>query len=193
MASFDPELTKFRDWATAFDLRRVLTVVGTDYRSYGVSAASALNRLSSLLDDGSLVYNRSDGLVKQSSAQLPGAPRTFVHKCHGGRDSLVTSREAYEIAMRFFHGTHRVSMRLEEAEISRGGTGSAAVSSTSASRSSPGSSTSSCSTRAPRRRTATARSRTSTSWIASRTWRPSSTSRWLSTVTAPPAGRDPTG
>ena len=29
-------------------------------------------------------YNRSDGLVKQSSAQIPGAPRTFVHKCHGG-------------------------------------------------------------------------------------------------------------
>ena len=121
MASFNPELTKFRDWATAFDLRRVLTVVGTDYRSYGVSTASALNRLSSLLGDGSLVYNRSDGLVKQSSAQLPGAPRTFVHKCHGGRDSLVTSREAYEIAMRFFHGTHRVSLGLMDAEITRGG------------------------------------------------------------------------
>ena len=121
MASFNPESTKFRDWATAFDLRRVLTVVGTDYRSYGVSTASALNRLSSLLGDGSLVYNRSDGLVKQSSAQLPGAPRTFVHKCHGGRDSLVTSREAYEIAMRFFHGTHRVSLGLIDAEITRGG------------------------------------------------------------------------
>ena len=121
MASFDPTSTRFREWSKAFDPRRVLTVVGTDYRSYGVSAASALNRLSSLLGDGSLVYNRSDGLVKQSSAQLPGAPRTFVHKCHGGSDSLVTSREAYEIAMRFFHGTHRVTLGLENAEISRGG------------------------------------------------------------------------
>jgi hypothetical protein len=64
--------------------------------------------------------NRSDGLVKQAAAQLPGAPRTFVNKCHGGADSLVTSREAYEIAMRFFHGTHHVSLWLDEAEVLRG-------------------------------------------------------------------------
>ncbi len=121
LASFDPSSTRFRRWDDAFDARRVLTVVGTDHRSYGVGVATRLNRLSSLLDDDSLTYNRSDGLVKQASAQLPGAPRTFVHKCHGGRDSLVTSREAYEIAMRFFHGTHRISLSLERAEIKRGG------------------------------------------------------------------------
>jgi hypothetical protein len=51
---------------------------------------------------------------------LPGAPRTFVHKCHGGADSLVTSREAYEIAMRFFHGSHHVRLWLDQAEVSRG-------------------------------------------------------------------------
>jgi len=120
-ASFDPTSTRFHEWHEAFDPRRILTVVGTDYRSYGVGIATQLNRLSSLLDEGSLAYNRSDGLVKQASAQLPGAPRTFVHKCHGGRDSLVTSREAYEIAMRFFHGTHRISLSLERGEIKRGG------------------------------------------------------------------------
>lgn len=120
-ASFDPRSTRFRDWADAFDPRHVLTVVGTSYKTYGVSVATGLNRLSSLLDDGSMVYNRSDGLVKQASAQLPGAPRTFVHKCHGGRDSLVTSREAFEIAMRFFHGTHRVALSLDSAHITRGG------------------------------------------------------------------------
>jgi hypothetical protein len=97
-----------------------LTVVGTNYRSYGAAAASVANRLASLFDEGSLQYNRSDGLVKQASAQLPGAPRTFVHKCHGGHDSLVTSRESYEIAMRFFHGTHRVRLWLESAEVKRG-------------------------------------------------------------------------
>lgn len=121
VAAFDPADTSFRKVADWFPLSRLLTVVGTDYRSYGNSAASALNRFSSLLDEGTLATNRSDGLVKQSSAQLPGAPRTFVHKCHGGADSLVTSREAYEIAMRFFHGSHRVRLWLDTAEIRRGG------------------------------------------------------------------------
>ncbi|WP_353810407.1 esterase/lipase family protein [Agromyces sp. SYSU T00194] len=120
LASFDPESTRFLEWDDVYDVRNVLTVVGTNYRSYNIGIASALNRLSSLLNDGSMVYNRSDGLVKQASAQLPGAPRTFVHKCHGGNDSLVTSREAYEIAMRFFHGTHRVSLFLDEGRITRG-------------------------------------------------------------------------
>ena len=119
--SFNPESTRFLKWRDAFDSRKVLTVVGTDFRSYNIGVSSALNRLANLFDEGSAVYNRSDGLVKQASAQLPGAPRTFVHKCHGGRDSLVTSREAYEIAMRFFHGTHRISLSLDKADITRGG------------------------------------------------------------------------
>ncbi|MEU7901692.1 hypothetical protein [Actinoplanes sp. NPDC049118] len=121
IAAFDPHSTAFLDVASWFDPQRILTVVGTDSRSYGVRIASLGNRLASLFDEGSLVNNRSDGLVKQSSAQRPGSPRTFVHKCHGGHDSLVTSREAYEIAMRFFHGTHRVSLWLDEADVSRGG------------------------------------------------------------------------
>ncbi|QKJ18342.1 esterase/lipase family protein [Microbacterium hominis] len=121
LASFTPDSTRFLDWNDVFDTRRILTVVGTDFRSYSIGVTTALNRLSNLFDEGNMVYNRSDGLVKQASAQLPDAPRTFVHKCHGGRDSLVTSREAYEIAMRFFHGTHRVSLSLEDAKITRGG------------------------------------------------------------------------
>ena len=40
-----------------------------------------------------------------------------MHKCHGGTDSLVTSREAYEIAMRFFHGTHSIRLSLDDARI----------------------------------------------------------------------------
>jgi pimeloyl-ACP methyl ester carboxylesterase len=120
VAAFDPGKTEFLRVRSWFDPRRILTVVGTDYRGYGVKIASLGNRLASLFAEGTLSYNRSDGLVKQTSAQLPGAPRTFVHKCHGGRDSLVTSREAYEIAMRFFHGTHRVRLWLDEAEVLRG-------------------------------------------------------------------------
>lgn len=121
LASFAPDNTRFLELAEVFPLERILTVVGTNYRSYGVGPASVLNRLSSLLDEGTLATNRSDGLVKHSAAQLPGAPRTFVHKCHGGQDSVVNSRETYEVTMRFLHGTHKVSLWLEEASITRGG------------------------------------------------------------------------
>jgi hypothetical protein len=76
--------------------------------------------LFSLSDEFGLNYNRSDGLVKQSSAQIPGAPRTFVHKCHGGPDSLVTSREAFEIATRFFFGDVNVRLRFVRGEILKG-------------------------------------------------------------------------
>ena len=66
-----------------------------------------MNRLFAVTGEGGPAYNRSDGLVKQAFAQIPGAHRTFIHKCHGGNDSLVTSREAYEIATQFFFGNVR--------------------------------------------------------------------------------------
>jgi pimeloyl-ACP methyl ester carboxylesterase len=123
---FNPEFQKtseevgFNRFREKFPLDRLLTVVGTNYRTYGVAPASWLNRLFSVSEETGLAYNRSDGLVQQASAQIPGAPRTFVHKCHGGPDSLVTSREAYEIATRFFFGNVRARLRLVHAKISRG-------------------------------------------------------------------------
>jgi hypothetical protein len=107
---------------------RLLTVVGTNYRSYSVGVSSWLNRVFSVTGEGGPAYNRSDGLVKQAYAQIPGAPRTFVHKCHGGYDSLVTSREAYEIATRFFFGNVRARLRLISANASAAATGSARAS-----------------------------------------------------------------
>lgn len=103
-----------------FPPSRVLTVVGTNYRTYGPVVASWLNRVFSVGGEFGPNYNRSDGLVKQEFAQLPGAPRTFVHKCHGGPDSLVTSREAFEIATRFFFGNIRVRLHLVKAKVTRG-------------------------------------------------------------------------
>ncbi|GAA5165555.1 hypothetical protein GCM10011366_05360 [Ornithinimicrobium tianjinense] len=120
LAGFSPDSTRFLQIEKVFPVDRILTVIGTNYRTYNVRASSVLNRLSTLLDEGTLATNRSDGLVKQAAAQLPGAPRTFVHKSHGGADSVVNSRETYEIAMRFLHGTHKVSLWMEEAEITRG-------------------------------------------------------------------------
>jgi triacylglycerol esterase/lipase EstA (alpha/beta hydrolase family) len=111
----------FKYFQEQFPLDRTLTVVGTNYRTYSVAASSWMNRLFSVAGEGGPTYNRSDGLVKQSSAQIPGAHRTFVHKCHGGNDSLVTSREAYEIATRFFFGNVRVRLRVVAADVKRGG------------------------------------------------------------------------
>lgn len=104
----------------SFPPDRLLTVVGTNYRSYGVRVSSWANRLFAVGGEFGPNYNRSDGLVKQVNAQIDGAPRTFVHKCHGGFDSLVTSRESYEIATRFFHGNVRARLRLVSGEITRG-------------------------------------------------------------------------
>lgn len=103
-----------------FPLNRLLTVVGTNYRSYYSNFSSLANRLFSVPGEYGPNYNRSDGLVKQTYAQIPGAPRTFVHKCHGGFDSLVTARESFEIAARFFFGNVRARVRLLNAHVKRG-------------------------------------------------------------------------
>jgi pimeloyl-ACP methyl ester carboxylesterase len=103
-----------------FPPSRVLSVVGTNYRSYTARVATAMNRLFSAPQEFGLNYNRSDGLVKLSSAQLPGSPRTFVHKCHGGYDSLVTARESFEVATRFFHGDVYARVNLISARVKRG-------------------------------------------------------------------------
>ena len=110
----------FKNFGKHFPLERLLTIVGTNYRSYDVGIASKLNRLASVAGEFGPNYNRSDGLVKQTLAQIPGAPRTFVHKCHGGFDSLVTARESYEIATRFFFGNVRARLRLVQGKIKRG-------------------------------------------------------------------------
>jgi pimeloyl-ACP methyl ester carboxylesterase len=105
----------------AFPLDRLLTVVGTNYRSFGVAPAVVLNKLFAIEGEFGMNYNRSDGLVKIDSATLPGAPRAYVYKCHGGEDSLITSREAFEIAIRFFHGDIHARLRLMDAQVKRGG------------------------------------------------------------------------
>jgi hypothetical protein len=116
----EPNDAGYKSFAKFFPPSRVLTVVGTNYRTYGPVAASWLNRVFSAGGEFGPNYNRSDGLVKQVAAELPGAPRTFVHKCHGGPDSLVTSREAFEVATRFFFGNIRVRLHLVKAEVTRG-------------------------------------------------------------------------
>jgi pimeloyl-ACP methyl ester carboxylesterase len=118
--SRDPRAWSFLTFDDHMDPRRLLTVVGTNYRTYGNGAASLLNRLAAVPGEFGPRYNRSDGLVKQAYAQVPGAPRTFIHKCHGGEDSLVTSRESFEVAMRFLHGDVYARLRLVDGRVTRG-------------------------------------------------------------------------
>jgi len=124
---FNPEFqsraenpTSFVNFQKHFPLQRLLTVVGTNYKAYDVGAASLGNRIFRIDGEYGLNYNRSDGLVKQTYAQIPGAPRTFVNKCHGGPDSLVTARESFEISTRFFFGNVRARLRMIDAEVRRG-------------------------------------------------------------------------
>ncbi|MDY6897907.1 MAG: hypothetical protein SWZ49_07475 [Cyanobacteriota bacterium] len=100
-----------------FPLERLLTIVGTNYRTYDIAIASLINRWFSVEDEFGANYNRSDGLVKQSYAQIPGVPRTFIHKSHSGKDSIVSSREAFEIATRFFFGNLRTRLRFVRGEV----------------------------------------------------------------------------
>ncbi|MGB5961185.1 MAG: hypothetical protein WBG73_11040 [Coleofasciculaceae cyanobacterium] len=124
---FNPEFqddqnndASFWNFGKHFPVERLLTVVGTNYRSYGTGIATALNRFFSASGEYGTNYNRSDGLVKQISAQIPGAPRTFVNKCHGGFDSLITSRESFEIATRFLFGNVQARLRFVKGNILRG-------------------------------------------------------------------------
>lgn len=104
----------------AFPLGRLLCVVGTDFRSYSINVSSLANRLFSVPgEDVLLTYNRSDGLVQQAYAVVDGAPRTYVNKCHGGGDSLMTARESFEIATRFFFGDVRIRLSLVRAKVKR--------------------------------------------------------------------------
>ncbi|VVM71896.1 hypothetical protein PS639_01819 [Pseudomonas fluorescens] len=57
-------------------------------------------------------------LILSGSSKLSWEP--FVHKCHGGFDSLVTFRESFEIATRLFFGNVKVRLRLVEGEVLRG-------------------------------------------------------------------------
>lgn len=114
------EPASYKNFSKHFPLERLLTVVGTNYRSYDSKVSSGLNRLFSMPGESGLAYNKSDGLVKQTSAQIPNAPRTFIHKCHGGNDSLITSREAFEIATRFFFGNIRVRLYFEAGKATLG-------------------------------------------------------------------------
>jgi pimeloyl-ACP methyl ester carboxylesterase len=97
----DSSGTKVNYW----DPARWLCVIGTREEGY----AAGLGRTGSLLRDN----GRSDGLVAQDHAWLEGCPRAYLHKIHGGPDSLITSRDSFEVVTRYLFGTHDIEIALE--------------------------------------------------------------------------------
>ena len=98
----------------SWDPENWLCVVGTRYTDYKW-------RLGTLF-----IGKQSDGLVRQKDAvitypdddgkkpskQVP--PRAYLHKTHGGYDSLLTSRESFEVATRFLFGSHWVKLYIDK-------------------------------------------------------------------------------
>ena len=102
----------------AFPVKRCLCIIGSDYRSYGVTK--------------DLTGSFSDGLVKQDHAyivagQNPGEGveypvdrRSFwanVHRAHSGNRGIVNSYESYENIQRFLFGDTRAEISLDDVDI----------------------------------------------------------------------------
>lgn len=100
--------------ARAFPVKRCLCIIGSDYRSYGVTKE--------------LTGSFSDGLVKQDHAYVVAGPkpakngaypedrRSFwanVHRAHSGNRGIVNSYESYENIQRFLFGDTRAEISLD--------------------------------------------------------------------------------
>ncbi|MDO8478518.1 MAG: hypothetical protein Q7W02_20445 [Candidatus Rokubacteria bacterium] len=99
----------------AFPVKRCLCIIGSDYRSYGVTRE--------------LTGSFSDGLVKQDYAYVVAGPkppeevgypderRSFwanVHRAHSGTRGIVNSYESYENIQRFLFGDTRAEISLDD-------------------------------------------------------------------------------
>jgi len=103
----------------AFPVKRCLCLIGSDYRSYGITKE--------------LTGSFSDGLVKQDHAYVVTGPkpgigqdyldgqRSFwanVHRAHSGSRGIVNSFESYENIQRFLFGDIRAEIALADLAIS---------------------------------------------------------------------------
>jgi hypothetical protein len=102
-----------------FPVKRCLSIIGSDYRSYGVVKA--------------LTGAFSDGLVKQDRAYVVAGPKPAkdtpylpermcywanIHRAHSGYRGIVNSYESYENIQRFLFGDTRIEVALEDIAIS---------------------------------------------------------------------------
>ncbi len=104
--------------ARSFPVKRCFCLIGSDFRSYGVTKE--------------LTGSFSDGLVKQDhayvvtgpqpkdGAEYPDEQRSFwanVHRAHSGNRGIVNSYESYENIQRFLFGDTRAEIVLADVQI----------------------------------------------------------------------------
>ena len=93
-ADWDPRVIP----PSIFDLDRVFCLVGTDPADYRLSRV--------------VVGPQSDGLVRITDAQVPGAHRAYVYRSHSGMYGIVNSEEGYQNLRRFLFGRYQVAVQL---------------------------------------------------------------------------------
>ena len=102
----------------SFPVKRCLSIIGSDYRSYGATKE--------------LTGNFSDGLVRQDHGYVVSGPkpadgsdypddrRSFwanVHRAHSGYRGIVNSYESYENIQRFLFGDTKAEICLVGIEV----------------------------------------------------------------------------
>ena len=99
--------------SSSWDPRNWLCVVGTRYKDFKarLGTVSIGKQSDGLVRQENAVIKYPDDPSGQPSTRIP--PRAYINKIHCGYDSLITSRESFEIATRFLFGTHWVKLILE--------------------------------------------------------------------------------
>jgi pimeloyl-ACP methyl ester carboxylesterase len=85
-----------------FDVKRVLSIVGTNANDYEVAAGLAR----------SVMGPKSDGLVAIRNAYVKDSARAYIHRSHSGRWGEVNSEEAYQNIRRFLFGGLKLQLDL---------------------------------------------------------------------------------
>ena len=99
------DLHTYKPLAHAPPIKRVFSLVGTNFEDYVVAAAKLG------------VGPGSDGLVAIENAYVKGAPRAFVHRSHSGPLGIVNSASGYENLRRFLFGNVRFRFFLRLGEL----------------------------------------------------------------------------
>jgi len=86
---------------------KLMSLIGTDYRDYGLRAARQS------------VGPGSDGLVAIENAYVQGAPRAFVRRAHSGPFGIVNSEAGYQNLSRFLFGDYCFEIKLAPLTVSR--------------------------------------------------------------------------
>lgn len=101
----DEDLHTYRPLPHAPPLKRVFSLVGTNFQDYVVRSAKAA------------VGPGSDGLVTIENAHVKGAPRAFVHRAHSGPFGIVNSEAGFQNLTRFLFGDLRFKLFLRPGKL----------------------------------------------------------------------------